>query len=97
MQQTAAILYMRLEQLQGPSQLPPSPKPTRARPVSKPRCTLARARGVEKKITLGMELLALLGGHQRNCTFGRAVRRQFDLDAQPCAEAKRAARIRHAV
>ncbi len=51
------------------------------------------AAGVEKNIALGLQLLALRSAIKSNYAFGRAVRRQFDIDGQHACEVMKVARV----
>jgi hypothetical protein len=64
-----------------------------AKPEPKPPRSLARVPGVEKNIRLGLDLLALRATIKSNYAFGRAVRRQFDIDGQHCCEIMMVARV----
>jgi hypothetical protein len=82
----------RPEKILGASKLPKQPKPPRIKREPKPPRALTRVPGLEKNVATGMKLLALRATIKRNCAFGRAVRRQFDIDAQDAAEMMKVAR-----
>ena len=84
------LLCAELERLLGPSRLPkPAKMPVKREP--KPPASLTRVPGVEKNIALGLQLLALRSTNKSNCAFGRAVRRQFDIDGQHAGEVMKVA------
>jgi hypothetical protein len=68
-------------------------KTVRAKTEQKPPASLTRVPGVEKNIALGLELLALRSAIKSNYAFGRAVRRQFDIDGQHSCEVMKVARV----
>jgi len=80
------LICVDLEKILGPSKLPKQPKPPRIKREPKPPRALTRVPGLEKNVAIGMKLLALRATIKGNCAFGRAVRRQFDIDAQDAAE-----------
>lgn len=86
----ATLICVELEKLLGPSVLP---KPVKVKAEPKPPAFLIRVPGVEKNIALGVELLALRSAIKSNATFGRAVRRQFDVDGQHACEVMKVARV----
>jgi hypothetical protein len=59
----------------------------------KPPASLTRVPGIGRNIELGLKLLALRSTNKSNCTFGRAVRRQFDIDGQHACEVMKVARV----
>ncbi|WP_425904741.1 hypothetical protein [Nitrobacter sp. TKz-YC02] len=89
----ATLICVELEKILGPSVLPKPPKPVRVKAEQKPPASLTRVPGVEKNIALGLQLLALRSAIKSNCAFGRAVRRQFDIDGQHACEVMKVARV----
>jgi hypothetical protein len=87
------LICVDLEKILGPSKLPKQPKPPRIKREPKPPRALTRVPGLEKNVAIGMKLLALRATIKGNCAFGRAVRRQFDIDAQDAAEMMKVARV----
>jgi hypothetical protein len=86
------LICVDLERILGPSKLPKQPKPPRIKREPKPPRALTRVPGWEKNVATGMKLLALRATIKGNCAFGRAVRREFDIDAQDAAEMMKVAR-----
>ncbi|WP_425907614.1 hypothetical protein [Nitrobacter sp. TKz-YC02] len=89
----ATLICVELEKILGPSVLPKPPKPVRAKTEQKPPASLTRVPCVEKNIALGLQLLALRSANKSNGAFGRAVRRQFDIDGQQACEVMKVARV----
>jgi hypothetical protein len=87
------LLCAELERLLGPSKLPKPAKMPRVKREPKPPASLTRVPGVEKNIALGLELLELRSEIKSNYAFGRAVRRQFDIDGQHACEVMKVARV----
>jgi hypothetical protein len=86
------LVCVELEKILGPSKLPKL-KAVRIKREPKPPRSLTRVPGVEKNIAVGLELLVLRSTIKGNCAFGRAVRRQFDIDGQFACEVMKVARV----
>jgi hypothetical protein len=71
----------------------PATKPMAAKPAPKPPRSLSRIPEVEKNIALGLKLLGLRAATPHHLTFGRSVRRQFEVDGQTAGELMKVARV----
>lgn len=84
------VLHNKLCKILEPAK--PESAPSAKREPKAP-AALRRIPGIEKNITLGLELLALRSALKSNYAFGRAVRRQFDIDNQHAGEVMKVARV----
>ncbi len=81
------LVYLKLEEMLGPSVLPKPPKPAKVK--REPRSLTPK---IEQKIALGMQLLELRSKATQNKKFGSLRRKHFDVDTQQAVHLMRVAR-----
>jgi hypothetical protein len=67
-------------------------KPVKIKPEPKLPASVTRVPTTERNIARGLEMLALRAEIKHNMSFGRALRRRFEVDGQEASELMRAAR-----
>jgi hypothetical protein len=86
----STVLYNKLCKILTPAK--PALKPSATREPKLP-ASLLRVPGVEKKIRLGLDLLALRSAIKSHREYGRQVRRKFDIETKLAVNALKVARL----
>ena len=86
-------MYVKLEGILGPPTVTTA-KPVKMKAPKKPPASVARIAMIERKIEIGMKLLALRSTVKSNRAFGELRKRNFpDLDNQEASELMKVARL----